>query len=366
MREASGDEVARIARMKLRGLESRSVSSCGALALALLLGACAWDPWLPGEGNWTPPAEVTDPATLAEFLALGSVRVDELDCYARRCKKRFRVVVEEPGLLTVRLIPELEGPDAQARIVLEAIRGVLAQAGTGRGPRTDVTVLSVREAVDPGTYFVLIQSLGGPMPYELGAYLEPGTGPTDPSPSEPVARAEPNPPSGPPPRLVEVDLPGRTRASYDPAVSFVNLRTFDFTRNAQAGDAAPAGTVVEEPIDRQIRRFLADDLELKGFRPATGGEPADLRVEFSRDDATRLYYLAPFIWYEQFTPGMPYQVQANVAARLTVVIVDNRSTRIAWHGTSEKSLGPGINLGDDTTSLAREAVSDILAPFPPN
>lgn len=364
--------MARIARMLRRGLESRSVSSWVALGLALLLGACAWDPWIPGQADWNPPV-VVDPATLAEFLPLGSVRVDELNCYSHRCKKRFRVVVEEPGLLTVRLIPQLQGPDAQARIVLEAIRGVLGQAGTGRGPRTDVTVLAVREAVNPGTYFILIQSVGGPMPYELGANLEPGAGPTDSTPVERVARAEPNPPSGPPPRLVEVGLKGRTRASYDPAVSFANLRTFSFVRNAQAGDSAPAGTVIEEPIDRQIRRFLADALELKGFRPETGRGPADLRVEFARSDATRLYYRAPFIWYDQFEVGRreplgpaPFAAQANIAAQLTVVIVDTQSTRIAWYGTSEKSLGPGVGVGAETTELAREAVSDILARFPPN
>ncbi|MCP5060415.1 MAG: DUF4136 domain-containing protein [bacterium] len=361
--------------MKRRGLESRSLSNCIALALALLVGGCAWGAWIPGERNWNPPV-VADPTTFAEFLPLGSVRVDELDCYSQRCKKRFRVIVEEPGVLTVRVIPELVGPDAQARIVLEAIRGVLAQASTGRGPRTDVTVLAVRENVNPGTYFVLVESVGGPMKYEIGAYLEPGPGPAPGTtasapPPKKAARPAPKALSGPPARLVDVKLPGRAGARYDPQVSFAKLRTFAFTRNAQAGDDLPAGTVIESPGDRQIRRFLAEDLRLKGFRPATGPEPADLRVEFSTSDATQLFYRSPFIWYDEFSmdpyrPGLAYAIQANVASQLTVIIVDTESTRLAWYGTSAKSLGPGIDMGAETTALAREAVSDILAKFPPN
>ncbi|MBW2244469.1 MAG: DUF4136 domain-containing protein [Deltaproteobacteria bacterium] len=361
--------------MKRRGLESRSLSSCVALALALFVGGCAWGTWIPGEKNWNPPV-VADPTTFAEFLPLGSVRVDELNCYSQRCKKRFRVIVGESGVLTVRVIPELVGPDAQARIVLEAIRGVLAQASTGRGPRTDVTVLALRESVNAGTYFVLIESVGGPMKYEIGAYLEPGPGPAPGTtaaapPPEKVARPKKDWPSAPATRLVDVKLPGRAGARYDPKVSFANLRTFAFARTAQAGDDLPAGTVIDGPGDRQIRRFLAEDLRLKGFRPAAGRDPADLHVEFSTSDATQLYYRAPFIWYDQFSldayrPGLPYKAQANVASRLTVVIVEAQSGRVAWFGASAKSLGPGIDFGAETTALAREAVSDILAKFPPN
>ena len=347
----------------------RSILTCAALALALtlplVLGACTWSPWIPGEGNWEPPAEVTQ-APLAEYLALDRIRVDAGDCYARRCQKRYRVIVEEPGLLTLQLVPELKGPDAQARIVLEAVQGVLGQASSGRGDRTDVVVLAVREQVKKGTYFVLVQTLGGPVPYEIGATHTPGGAPEFGPAAEPVPRAKPTLPDGPPPFLREVKLSGRASANFDPAVSFNRLRTFSFARRAQAGDTGAAGTVVEQPLDRQIRRFVAETLQQKGFRPATGPDPGDLRVEFSRGTADLFYRKGSFTWYDySVLRNSPYIQETNQRGRLTIDMIEAETGRIAWHGWSEKGMGPGTLFGTVGASLAHEAVSDILKPFPP-
>jgi len=336
------------------------------LILALVVGAwtaaCAWDPWIPGEQSWNPEI-VADPATLAARIPLDRRHVGELDCYAHRCQKRYRIVVEEPGQLTVRMVPELSGPDAQARVVLESLQGVVDQAGSGRGPQEDVTVLAVREVVNPGVFFILLQSVGGPMPFELEARLTPGEGPT-PAP-QPARETPPPPPRDPPPRLVEVSLTGGANASYDPAVVFTGLRTFAFPAPVLPGEDTPAGTVVDQPIDREIRRLLADGLRMRGLRQADGAGPPDLLVHFSRGES--IWSPGPLLFvYDWYGFGRAGAIEyLNRRGTLTVDLQDTRSRRIAWHASTTKGLGPGITPGEKTTAVLREAVADLFSRFPP-
>jgi hypothetical protein len=338
--------------------------SCAAIVAASLAAACAWEPWIPGERSWNPDI-VASPADLSPQLGLDSPYVGKLDCYAQRCQKRFRVILDQPGQLTVTAIPRLASPDDQMRIVLEGFEGVLKRAGSGRGPRGDVTVLTVTEPVHRGVYFLLIQSVGGPVPYQLTAHLAPGEGAPVPSGVE-TARAEPALPPGPPVRLVNADLPGGARGGYDPSVDWAQARTFRFAAPAGAGDAPP-GVPVEQPIDRQIRYLIGSELEFRGLRQASGSEAAALQVDFSRRSQNReLGWLSPI--YDRYDvsglgwmPGERIQTRAT----LTVDIVDLRSDRLAWHAQTTKSLGPGITPGEKASALLREAVTEVLAGFPP-
>lgn len=330
-----------------------------------LVPACAWDPWIPGQSRWNPEI-VVDPANILQQLALDAPYVDDLDCYARRCQKRFRLVVDQPGQLTVQAVLELTSEDEQARMVLEATRGVLEQAGTGRGPRTDVTVLAVRSTVKAGTYFVLIQSIGGRIPYELSAMLTPGAGPTPPPRSAAAPREMPRQPKGPAFRLEKVDLEAGAGADYDPAVNFSDIRTFTFPRLARPGESVPTGTPLETPEDRQIRRLLAEGLSLKGLRQATGSEEADLIVTFSAGQKSRTFSAIPLLYERYSFTRMGSGFDVNTRGTLVVDIVEVRSDRIAWHAWTTKGLGPGITYGAETTALLREAVADLLAGFPPH
>ncbi len=335
-----------------------------ATAVAGLVPACAWDPWIPGQSKWNPEI-VVDPANILQQLALDAPYVDDLDCYARRCQKRFRLVVDQPGQLTVQAMLELTSQDEQARIVLEANRGVIAQAGTGRGPRTDVTVLAVRNAVRKGTYFVLIQSLGGRIPYELTATLTPGAGPPPP-PSTTAAPPEmPRQPHGPKFRFVKLDLGGGAGADYDPAVDFSDIHTFTFPRLARPGETVPAGTRLETPEDRQLRRLLAEGLSLKGLRQATGGEEAELLVSFSTGDKSRDLHAMPAPYQSYALNHLGPNPGVDTRGTLVIDIVETESERLAWHAWTTKGIGPGITHGAETTRLLREAVADLLAGFPP-
>jgi hypothetical protein len=355
--------------MKTRAPQPRFVLLALATALACSIAACAWDPWIPGQSRWNPEI-VVDPATLPQPLALDAPYVDDLNCYARRCQKRFRVIVDQPGQLTVSAVLELASQDEQARIVLEAVRGVIGHDGTGRGVRTDVAPISVRRTVEPGTYYVLLQSVGGPIPYELTATLTPGAGPEGTPRAEPEAPVAARRPDDATHRFSKVDLGAKTGAGYDPEVVFSDLRTFTFPRPSRPGDPAAAGTPLETPGDRQIRRLLAESLELKGFRQgfrqATGDEQAHLVVTFSTAQRSSALPAIPGLYQSYNFTSLDLGREVDTRGQLVVDIVDVRSGRLAWHAWTTKGIGPGITYGERTSALLREAIAELLAAFPPH
>jgi len=335
-----------------------------ATAVACLVSACVWDPWIPGQSKWNPEI-VVDPANVLEQLPLDTPYVDDLNCFARRCQKRFRLVVDRPGKLAVTAVLDLTSEDQQARIVLEATRGVLAQDGTGRGVRTDVSIISVGSEVEAGTYFVLLQSLGSRIPYELTARLTPSAGPATRPEPEPAIQVASLPPDLEPHRFTEVNLGANAGGGYDPTVIFSGLSTFTFPRLPQPGDTLPAGTPLETPRDRQIRRFLVEGLEMKGFRQASGNEEADLIVDFATGQRSRTFSTIPMLYQRYDFHNRGYGFELDTRGTLVIDIIDTGSGRLAWHAWTTKGIGPGITPGEKTTALVREAVGDVLADFPP-
>lgn len=339
-----------------------------AIAVTLLGTACAWDPWIPGERNWNPPI-VVNAGDLVDQLPLDTRHVGELGCYTRLCEKRFRIVLEQPGDLAVSLIPELTSDDDQVRLVLEGIQGVLARDGTGRGPHPDVPALAVSQTVSSGIYFVLIQSVGSAIPFQVTARLTP----RDDVEIAPVIEADVPPrrtaaSDEPAPRLEEVRLVGAASAGFDPAVSFATLHTFRFPAPPD-GDPRQPGAPFEQPIDRQIRRHLAEALEQRGFRQASGREDADLIVDFTRGSTNRAFRGIPML-YERYGFGagvesFAFGTRTETRATLIVDIIDTRSDRIAWHARTSTGMGPGITPGKATDALVRESVMEVLAAFPP-
>lgn len=351
--------------MRLSTAQPRILLAAFATALACFAPACTWDPWIPGQSRWNPEI-VVDPSTLPQPLALDAPYVDDLNCYARRCEKRFRVIVDQPGQLTVSAVLDLASQDEQARIVLEAVRGVIGHDGTGRGPRTDVTPISVRRTVEPGTYYVLLQSVGGPVPYELTATLTPGAGPATPPRAVAASPVVPRRADDATHRFTEVDLGAKAGAGYDPEVTFAGLRTFTFPPPSRPGDPSTAGTPLETPGDRQIRRLLAESLELKGFRQATGDEDAHLVVSFSTAQRSTTLPGLPGIYQNYNFSGLDLGGEVETRGQLVVDIVEARSGRLAWHAWTTKGIGPGITYGERTSALLREAVAELLAAFPPH
>jgi hypothetical protein len=363
MRQASPPRCSRAAARPGR----RALGLAACLGCALLGAACAWYPWIPGE-NKKKPEPVVDPAKLSRDLALDRAYVSQADCFSSVCNQRFRVVVDRPGQLTVIASLVLESEEQQARLVLEAVSGVLAQQSTGRGRRVDPPVLAVRRPVTPGLYFVLLQTIGGRIPYELTATLTPDAGANAELAMKEVPEAPPPRPEGPPPLLTKVKKGPGAGASYDPTVRYSQYQAFAFRPFPRPGEKVPRGTPLDMPIDRQIRRFLKETLELKGFRQAEGAEQADFVVGFSRGNQSTTWYawFYPTLYSQYDVGGVGIGPQVYTRGSLVVDIVDTRTQRIAWHSVSSRDIGPGITPGAATTKLVREGVAEAMQGFPPH
>ncbi len=361
-----------------RGLLGRGLRRASAVLLALALSGCAWSAWVPGESNWNPDV-VVDPARLSTNLPLDSTYVETLGCYGNVCDKRFRVIAPRAGTLTVRALFEMQSNDQQGRLLLESPSKILGQANTGRGPRTDVSPLIVRASVAKGTYFVLIQGIGGgaPIPYELTATLsresvtdavlsevtpEPEnlalTEVTAAANATPGAEDPERPEDATPHRLVKFDRGVVGGGGYDAAVRLTGNDTFAFPSLARPGEIAP-GTPLLGPDDRQIRRFLAEALQGKGFRQAEGDAPPDLMVDFTTGDKTRALVAAPLLAFYGLV-DRPYS-----RGRLVVDIVDRRTDRLAWTAWTTYAAGPGAIEPEQTAEELRRAVTEALTGFPP-
>jgi hypothetical protein len=149
-------------------------------------------------------------------------------------------------------------------------------------------------------------------------------------------------------------------------VDFSDIRTFTFPRLARPGEAVPPGTPLETPGDRQIRRLLAEGLEMKGFRQATGSEEADLVVTFSTGERSHTLHTMPLVYDRYALERMGSGFDVDTRGTLVVDIIEARSERLAWHARTTKGIGPGITHGARTTALLREAVADVLREFPPH
>jgi hypothetical protein len=242
------------------------------------------------------------------------------------------------------------------RLILETpAAGVLVR----RSSLADPLPLVIRQTVQPGVYFVLVQGVGQSIPFQIAATLTPSEG-GDPAPR--VAGGASEGSSAPP----DLEVPERiasakglkSEAAWDPKADFTSYRTFAFAPVEQGGVGQP----MEEPHHRRIRRALTAELERKGFAAAEF-DAADLWIGFGVGNSTRTWFgLMHPVWFDRWTDDGAH-VGAHVYSRgtLSVDIVDPEAQRLIWHSWSSQGLEPAT----EELDVIQRAAADALAMFPP-
>jgi hypothetical protein len=320
-----------------------------ALAFALIFGiGCSWDPIrLPEKPRARDPVDApTDPR-------LGVRLSDTLECTTAVCVRRFRIVVPEPGKLTIGARANIENANELFSISLESTHsGVLGSKSTDTDPGP---LLLVSADATPGTYFLLIRGAGGRIPYTVGSRLERGGAPVKAATSNPdIEIAKPDL------RKLEGGAAGGG-AAYDPGVDFGAFKTFAFVKRPKP-QPGQAGQPMEEPVERQLRRTIAFDLERKGF---VRGEPdtADFLIGVGIGSSTAAWYSRGLPYYFDTWESGGHIVGTHTYSQRTLVIdmVDPKAEKLVWHGWSSVGVPP-LRMRDE---VINEIVAEVLDAFPP-
>jgi hypothetical protein len=287
-------------------------------------------------------------------MQLGERLSDTLDCVAN-CNQRFRLVLERGGELEIEMQVSVQGEGELMRLILEGTAaGVMARRSTLADPRP----LVIRQVVQPGVYFVLVQGVGESIPFAIAATLNASEDvPVAGRPAAPVVAAG-LPPGPAIPERVKSERGLGSEAAWDPTVDFKVYRSFAFAPIEQGG----VGTPMEEPYHRRIRRALATELELKGFARAEL-DTADLLIGFGVGNSTRTWFgMVHPAWFDRWADAGAH-VGPHVYSRgtLSIDIVDPRAQRLIWHSWSSQGLEPGT----DELDVIQRAAADVLAKFPP-
>jgi hypothetical protein len=139
---------------------------------------------------------------------------------------------------------------------------------------------------------------------------------------------------------------------FDPAIDFTKYGSYAW------GDGPASAS---DQTDHVIRSAVDSEMAAKGIFKSTGGQP-DLLIAYygslqDRYDVTTRGYA--------YWRGYPVAKEASTSrftvGSLVIDIVDARANQLVWQGwASDAADDAGRN-----EDLAREAVSKILADFPP-
>ncbi len=162
---------------------------------------------------------------------------------------------------------------------------------------------------------------------------------------------------------------------YDPAASFVGLRSYAWVPGPQERTGDPR--VDDSWVDRRVRRAIEAQLAAQGFAAASP-EKADfligyrLRVVDKVDTSTPSYYGHNRSWTNNSNLGLGWYVggaPSTYSHRYDVgtltVFIESPATQLPiWQGFARAEIEPSDDLETRDQRLAKAAVM-ILEQFPP-
>jgi len=159
----------------------------------------------------------------------------------------------------------------------------------------------------------------------------------------------------------------RVSTDYDQTFSFAGHDTFTWVSDhpmvAHSPDVSPLA-------EGRLQRAIIEAMQHNGIRYVDKPADAALLVGFSLGSKEKIVvtptsYTGAY-WYRYPWVGSYYQnldVRQYAVGQLTIDIFDTEGKRPVWHGSAQKAMD--INDDQKGEGMARNAVSKILAGFPP-
>jgi len=154
---------------------------------------------------------------------------------------------------------------------------------------------------------------------------------------------------------------------YDTSVDFSNLRTFawQFEQQPETGDPQ----IDNDLNDERIRRAIAENLSIKGFR-SVDREEADVLVAYYVDHKRKLSSGSVSVGMGRGSYGRHGGVGYSTGvseydqAILTIDILSPTDEKMIWRGVGSRSAYDGSSPAK-ATKIVNKSVSKILKKFPP-
>lgn len=149
---------------------------------------------------------------------------------------------------------------------------------------------------------------------------------------------------------------------------FAGLRTFSWMN--PAGAPAAGSAEFSAMTMQRIREAIHDQLIAKGYTQADTRQAADFIVSFTvgtRDklelDTYPMHYHGPWYWYPYYWADSGVFARTYTEGTLGIDIFDQKSGSPVWSGWVRKRVLQSDR--DNPNPVIREAVSAVLANFPP-
>ncbi len=163
----------------------------------------------------------------------------------------------------------------------------------------------------------------------------------------------------------------KVRTDYDPEVDFTKMKTWGW-----APEPTPTGDVVVDTDDlfkSRVRRAVETQLAAKGYRYR--GEGADFHLGFFLvvEDKVKVtsvnnhYGYGPgWGWGYGYPAGSTHTTVDNYQEGTLIIDISREPQHtLAWRGTGTTRLSKKERTPEQTTAIINDAVTKILAGFPP-
>ncbi len=154
---------------------------------------------------------------------------------------------------------------------------------------------------------------------------------------------------------------------YDRAAEFEHLKTYAWQHATQPKSGNPR--IDNDLIDVRIRNAVNTTLATKGFRQAPRAE-ADFLVAYFVEYKRRIggsavsFGLGAGSFSRFGGVGYSTDISDYEEGVLMIDIIDARNDKVVWRGTGTRVVYEGSD-PDKVSKIVNEAVSKILAKFPP-
>lgn len=175
--------------------------------------------------------------------------------------------------------------------------------------------------------------------------------------------------------LVSACQTSRINQDFDASRDFAGYRSWSWKEPAlqyRPDDPRTNSDLTEQ----RVRQAVAEQLDIRGLRPAMAGSPSDLKVQSYLIMETRrqlvatnyggAYWGRPWGGYWGDPMYTEFRSYDYPIATVQIDLFDGRDGKLVWRGSAQQELTYGPVSPAQRSAAIREAVAKVLSNYPPH